>query len=149
VFQNLETDAQTDGFFETVRRHLNSGGSCILTGFMPNRDAESLRREWVSEEEYECWGTAAGGGRVTCHGLNARRDPDRMIVYPELIYRKYIGEDLVEEAVLDIAMRCDCPEELAELVLRHGFAIRNRWGGYAGEPYGVGPELVVEFGNDA
>lgn len=21
----------------------------------------------------------------------------------------------------------------------------NRWGGYAGEPYGAGPELIIEF----
>jgi hypothetical protein len=27
---------------------------------------------------------------------------------------------------------------------RSGFDIVNRWGGYAGEVYGEGPELVVE-----
>ena len=31
------------------------------------------------------------------------------------------------------------------LIEAHGFAVAGRWGGYAGEPYGEGPELVVQF----
>ena len=76
-------------------------------------------------------------------------DPERMVLYPELIYRSYRGNDLVEEAVLKIVMRCYYPEEFEELILKHGFKILNRWGGYSGEPYGEGSELVLEFGNDS
>ncbi len=72
-------------------------------------------------------------------------DPGKLVLYPELIYRRYEGEVLQGEAVLKIAMRCYYPEELEQIILGHGFRIVDRWGGYAGEPYGKGPELVVQF----
>ena len=34
-------------------------------------------------------------------------------------------------------------DEFAQVILDHGFRIMQRWGGYAGERYGGGPELVV------
>ena len=55
VFQNLETDAEVDGYFETVRKHLAPGGRCILTAFNPDRDRASMRRQWVSLEENPNW----------------------------------------------------------------------------------------------
>ncbi len=65
--------------------------------------------------------------------------------YPELIYRFYQGEQLVEETVLSIAMRCYYPEEFLALIECHGFRITGKWGGYAGEVYGEGGELVAAF----
>jgi hypothetical protein len=46
-------------------------------------------------------------------------------------------------------MRCYYPEQLLSLIADQGFLIVNRWGGYAGEPYGEGPELIVEFAGSA
>ena len=37
------------------------------------------------------------------------------------------------------------PDEFEELVTRHDFEIVGRWGGYKGELYGDGPELLIEF----
>ena len=145
VFQNLETDSETDGFFETVRKHLTPSGTCVLNVFKPNRDPEALRRKWEEREEYPCWETAVEGGQVTCYCRNARMNPEKMVLYPELIYRTYRGSDLIEEIVLKIVMRCYYPEEFKETILKHGFEILNCWGGYSGEPYGEGPELIVEF----
>ena len=68
-----------------------------------------------------------------------------MVLYPELIYRRYHGKALVDEAVLKIAMRCYYPEEFLRLVEDHGFRVTGQWGGYAGEMYGDGGELVVAF----
>jgi len=147
VFQNLETGSETDGFFRTVRKHLAPGGTCVLNVFRPNRDPEALSWEWTKQEEYPCWETAIEGGRVTCHGRNARMDREKMVLYPELIYRTYRGSDLVDEAVLKIVMRCYYAEEFGAIILKQGFEIVNCWGGYSGEPYGEGPELVVEFRN--
>ena len=76
-------------------------------------------------------------------------DRERLVLYPELIYRRYEGEELIDEAVLRIAMRCYYPDELLSLVVAEGFRVVNKWGGYAGEPYGEGPELVVEFAGSA
>ena len=42
-------------------------------------------------------------------------------------------------------MGCWYPSELERLVVEHGFRVVERWGGYAGEAWGSGPELVVQF----
>lgn len=146
VFQNLETDAEVTGLFETVRRHLSKNGTCILNIFNSDRDPESMRLEWAKESEYFCWEVPVEGGRITHHGRNVSVDPKRMILYPNLIYRRYRGDDLVEEVTLEILMRCYYPDEFEEVIVKHGFEIINRWGGYSGESYGVGPELVIQFG---
>ncbi len=147
VFQNLETDSECEALFKTVRKHLAPAGKCVLNVFKPNSDPEALRREWVQEEEYPCWEVPIEDGRITCHGRNARMDPERMVLYPEIIYRTYFREHLTEEVVLKVLMRCYYPEEFTATILNHGFDILKCWGGYLGEPYGEGPELVVEFRN--
>jgi hypothetical protein len=50
-------------------------------------------------------------------------DQNRMILYPELIYRRYQGEGLVDKAVLKIAMKCYYPEEFEQLIARQGFRV--------------------------
>ncbi len=146
VFQNLETDEEVDGLFECVHRHLAPGGSCILNVFNPKRSAEEMRRTWCVPEEVLEWEKMLDGGRRLARFLRRpRMDTEKMIVYPELVYRRYDGDVLEDEAVLKIAMRCYYPDEFAQLVTDHGFTLIDRWGGYAGEPYGQGPELVLKF----
>jgi len=72
-------------------------------------------------------------------------DLKNLVLYPELIYRKFEGETLVEESILKIVMRCYYPDAFEKLILDHGYTILNRWGGYEGEVYGQGPELVIQF----
>lgn len=146
VLQNLETDAEVEGLFRCIRAHLDPGGRCILNAFRPNRDPDAMRAEWVSEEEHLAWEVETSEGRVACYDRRARIDPERLVLYPELVYRRFEGDEVVEEAVLEIAMRCYYPEELLALVESHGFVVRRAWGGYHGEAYGEGDELVVEFG---
>jgi hypothetical protein len=67
------------------------------------------------------------------------------VLYPDLVYRRYEGPILMEEVVLPLVMRCYWPETFEKLVTIHGFQIVNRWGGYQGEAYGDGPELVLQF----
>ena len=50
-----------------------------------------------------------------------------------------------EATVLKLVMRYYYPEQFEEIVLKHGFRIVNRRGGYKGERYGEGPELVLQF----
>lgn len=145
VLQNLETDAAVSGLFRCIRQHLTPGGRCILNVFRPNGDPETLRRQWCTEREKLCWQVAVEGGRVTCHDRRPQMDPGKMILYPELIYRRYQGEVLVDEAMLKIAMRCYYPEEFVQLIVKQGFRVLQQWGGYEGEPYGQGSELVVQF----
>lgn len=111
VLQNLETEAAVTGLFRCIQRHLAPGGSCILNVFRPRSDQETLRREWCTEQETLEWEVIVEGGRITCHDRRSHMDPHKMILYPELIYRRYQGEALVDEATLKIAMRCYYPEE--------------------------------------
>jgi len=145
VLQNLEADAAVNGLFRCIRRHLAPEGTCILNVFRPKRDPEAMRRVWCSDEEKLSWEAAVEGGRVTCYERWLRMDPDKMVLYPELIYRRYQDGALVDEAVLKIAMRCYYPEEFEQLIVDQGFRVLRRWGGYEGELYGQGPELVVQF----
>ena len=69
-------------------------------------------------------------------------DRDNLILYPELIYRGYDDDVLVDESVLNIAVRCYYPDQFVKLVEDHGFEVLECWGGYAGESYCEGPELV-------
>ena len=144
VFQNLESDDQVDGFFGCVREHLAPGGSCILNVFRPLRSPAEFQRQWPGQEHF-CWEKSVDGKRITCHERRPRMDRERLVIYPEAIYRTYDGDTLVHEGIQKIAMRCYYPEQFLGLISGHGFAIINKWGGYVGEPYGEGQELVVEF----
>jgi SAM-dependent methyltransferase len=146
VFQNLETNAHVEGLFRCLRRHLSAAGTCILNVFKPGKDPDALRREWCIADETFAWETVgANGARITCHDRRPRMDRDNLVLYPELVYRYYEGDHLKDETVLKIAMRCYYPDGFQKIIVDHGFEILNRWGGYAGEPYGEGAELVVQF----
>ena len=145
VFQNLETDSEVQGFFYSVRRHLSPQGACILNVFNPNRDRDTLRREWCSEDENLSWEAMIDGDRVACYDKRARMDKENLILYPELIYRRYENDVLKDETILKIVMRCYYPQDFEALIKTQGFSVMNRWGGYAGEAYGEGHELVIQF----
>ena len=145
VFQTLETDREVSGFFKTIRNHLAEKGAAILNVSRPTLDPDRIRKEWVTQAERLRWEVPFEKGRVTMHDRRPRMDRERLVLYPELIYRRYRGDEMVDEAVLKIAMRCYYPKELLTLIAAHGFRVVNKCGGYAGERYGEGPELIVEF----
>jgi len=145
VIQNLETDLQLDGLFRCIRAHLAPEGRCILNVFHPNRPRDELLRSWTTDEENLAWEIERGGERLTCHDVRRRLVADPLVLYPELVYRTYRGDELVDETVLPIPMRCFYPDEFLDLIASAGFTITGSWGGYSGEVYGRGGELVVEF----
>lgn len=149
VMQNLASDAQVAGLFAGVRDHLEVGGRCILNAFCPNRDPVDMRTEWTSTEENLEWEVPVDGGRVSCSSRRTRTDADPLVLYPDLIYRRYTGSRLVNETMLTIPMRCWYPNELLPLIQQEGFSVSGAWGGYNDEVYGEGPELVVEFTRDS
>ena len=145
VLQNLETDGEVDGLFSCIHKHLAPNGTCILNVFRPYLEPEALRQQWSTSEENFSWEMPIEGGRLVCYDRRAHIDAKKLILYPELIYRKYEGEILAEESVLKIVMRCYYADTFEDLIVGHGFTILNRWGGYEGEVYGQGPELVILF----
>ena len=147
VFQNLETDGEIEGFFKCVRAHLAPGASCVLNVFR-TYERERLFQEWPRQEEALFHAKVAGNRRVMFYERRPRIDKEKLILYPELVCRAYEGEALTEEAVLKIAMRCYYPQPFEDLIVSYGFRVIGRWGGYGGEPYGQGPELVVQFAKE-
>lgn len=145
VLQNLEADAQVDGLFRCIGLHLAPGGTCVLNVFKPFMGPDELQTRWVSPEERLEWETPFAGGKLACYDRRPRVDEQRGVLYPEPVYRRYAGSTLQEEVVLHLVMRCYWPETFASLVAAHGFQIVNRWGGYKGERYGEGSELVLQF----
>ncbi len=145
VFQNLKTDEEVAGLFKTVRSHLSDGGSCILNVFRPFLSREAMATRWVSEEENLLWETPTDDGRIACYDRRPRIDPERQIIYPDIVYRRYRGDALEDEVIHKIALRYYYPDQFEELITAHGFKILNRWGGYKDEAYGEGPELVLQF----
>jgi SAM-dependent methyltransferase len=146
VFQNLEADEQIEGFFQTVRWHLAPGGACILNVFRPWYEEARVRERWAqAKEDKQVWETPVGDGRLIAFERIAAVHPEKYICYPVLTYRYFEKDALIEEANLYIAMRCYSAESFHDLILSHGFNIIDQWGGYNGEVYGEGPELVVQF----
>jgi hypothetical protein len=145
VFQAFLTDDEIRMCFDMIRSHLAMAGTCILNVFNPFFSKEKMATDWVVEGENLVWETSMEGARLAFFERRARIDSNCQIIYPELIFRRYRGEHLEDEAVLKLAMRYYYSQEFEDLLVRHGFRIVNRWGGYAGEQYGEGPELVIEF----
>jgi SAM-dependent methyltransferase len=145
VLQNLETDGEVHGLFRCIRTHLAPGGTGILNVFKPLYAPDELVKRWETKAEELSWEVPVEGGRLACYERKTGIDAEKLVLYPELIYRRYAGERLLDESVLKIAMRCYYPDEFEKLVVQHGFRVLKRWGGYAGEPYGQGPELVIQF----
>ena len=81
---------------------------------------------------------------MTCHARKGKVRAQPLVIYPELVYRVREGGELVEEVVFPLVMRCYFPDDFAHLFSTRGFAIVESWGGYAGETYGAGPELVIQ-----
>jgi len=145
VLQNLETDDQVAGLFRCVRTHLAAGGTCILNVFnLRYATAEALVTAWSQQVEELDWEDVTDTRVVTCHVRKGKVRARPLVIYPELVYRVRDGAGQQEEVVFPLAMRCYFPDEFERLFSQHGFDIVERWGGYAGETYGVGPELVIQ-----
>jgi SAM-dependent methyltransferase len=149
VIQNLETDVQLDELFRCIRAHLQPNGRCILNVFHPYRPREELLRMWVTDQENLAWEVERNDERMTCHDCRRRLEEDPLVLYPELIYRRWRDHEMLEEVVLPIPMRVFYPDEFLDRIRSAGFVVTGQWGGYAGEPYGGGKELVVEFSNES
>jgi hypothetical protein len=146
VLQALESKTEVDGLFEGIAAHLRPGGSCILNVFMLNKTREEMLASWGRPDELPAWEKTLPDGSVVVHTERKQRfDATNLVTHPELIYRTYRDGVLVHEFVQKIKMKCYYPDEFRALVTSHGFEIVGEWGGYNGEAYGTGTEMVLEF----
>lgn len=145
VMQNLATDRELDGFFSRIHEHAHAGTRVIINAFHPNRPPDELVKTWQSNEEQMAWRVPFEGGYCERYDRRTAVTLNPLVLHPDLIYRLRVDDRIVEQHVLSIAMRCHYPDDLLALVGRHGFGVVAKWGGYSGEEYGAGGELVVEM----
>lgn len=146
VLQALETDEEVNGFFETVSNHLKTSGRGIVNVFKPKMSAAEIRSSWcqpgeIINQEIDL----EDGSRLLYSFRQHKMDKEKLVLYPDMIYRRYVNNILVEEVIHSIKMRCYYPGEFKQLIENKGFTITGLWGGYNNEQYGAGPELVIEF----
>lgn len=146
VLQCLEHQNQVDGFFNVIHDHLKPNGVAILNVFNPKFSKDELAEKWLTEEETFCGETLLQNGD-TLKLWDTRKDLDvvSQVLYPEMIYRRYRNGELVDTHVNPICMRYWYPDQFKQLIESKGFTITKTWGGYSGEVYGEGPELVIAF----
>lgn len=146
VMQALETDKEVHSFLETISLHLKSSGMGILNVFNPKKSAEEMRANWCQPSEIIDQEIKLGDGSRLVYSFRQHKiNKEKLVIYPDMIYRRYFNDVLVEEVIHPIIMRCYYPDEFKRLITNMGFTITRSWGGYNNEEYGVGPELVIEF----
>ncbi len=146
VLQCLEQQHQVDGLFKVIYNHLKADGIAILNIFNPHFSKEEMAEKWIREDETFCGETILQNGD-TLKLWDTRRhlDVKNQILHPEMIYRRYRNNVLVDFHINPICMRYWYPDQFKKLIESKGFTITNTWGGYNNEIYGEGPELVVAF----
>lgn len=147
VMQNLESDVQVDGLMRCIKKHLTADGLAILNTFCPMSDPVTMKARWATRDGSElAWTQPDGDGTVTLTEDCSRYREHPFTMFPVLTYRRYDSQGIqIGESVLNFAMRIWYPDELIQLIESHGFAITGRFGGYEGQPWGEGTELVVTF----
>jgi SAM-dependent methyltransferase len=139
-FQSLLDDAQVAGCLACVRRHLAPGGSLVLDAFRPD---PLLLESWAVAAEEPCWEVEDGNLEITCHVQGLGVDRGRQVQRLRLIYRQYVEGVFDQGATVELALRYYAPEQLIARVEEAGLEVVERWGGYRGEPWGAGPELLL------
>ncbi len=146
VIQCLEKNEQIAGLFTSIKNHLAPNGTCILNAFNPKQTKENMARNWPQENETYCGETTLpDGDLVKMTDIRKRLDAYAQVLYPELVYRRYRDGELVETFINPICMRYFYQDEFKSCIESHDFKIVKTWGGYNGEEYGKGNELVVAF----
>lgn len=120
VIQCLEEEEQVDGLLSCIYGHLSTKGSCILNAFRPFARPDEYETEWCRDGESFCWQVSYIKGRLTCHDRRQRFDAPKRVLYPELVYRYYEGEHMIDETVLPLVMRCFYPNEFERLIESRG-----------------------------
>lgn len=104
VLQIMKTDEELDGVLGCIRKHLHSTGTCIVNVPKPPLNPDDLRLKWCTAGEQLHWDAQMETVRVTCHDRRSRMDPERLVLFSELVYRRYEGGILTDETVMSTVM---------------------------------------------
>ena len=145
VLQNLATDEEVENLFSVIKQHLSSNGSCILNVFNPKWDKKDLMSRWSNSEEFLDEELPFEDGILKRYEIKSKFTENPFVLYPTIISRYFVDDKLETESRFTIPMRVYYPDEFKQLIEKHRFSILDSWGGYEGEEYGKGTELVVKF----
>ena len=149
VLQVLETEKEVVDFLKNIKNHISPEGLAILNIFNPNKSRKDMETKWMEYDEIDRGETHLENGDLLKYSeLKKRLDSVNQIFYVDLIYRRYRNSRLIDEHINPICMRYYYPDEFKYLISQNGFILRDFWGGYKGENYGEGSELVLSFGCD-
>lgn len=148
VFQLLTEDEQIESFFDTLRRHLTPDGVAILNTFNPYGPPKVILEKNSSPEMHYDQDLPFEQGRLVrfyTFRKPAVWEGERLVFFPNLGFQYWVDDEMIEETLAEISMRVWYPNQLLDLIETNRFEIINKWGGYQGESYGKGPELVISF----
>jgi hypothetical protein len=129
-----------------IREHLKKDAVAVLNVFKPKYTKEEIAKTWCQKSEVHYYDlTAPNGDVLKVSDLRERIDTTNQVMYPVLIYRRYRDGTLFDEHRNPICMKYYYPDEFKKIIQDFGFKITRSWGGYRGESYGPGSELVIEF----
>jgi SAM-dependent methyltransferase len=133
AFQHLYARRDVEAALACVRAHLAPGGRFALDVLSPD-----LR--WLTRDPRKRWAKTRFRHPVTGrryeYSTNQTYDPIAQIAFMRIYYRPLDedGADAGSEKVVHLAHRQFFPAELAALLHAGGFAVDERYGGFAGEP---------------
>ncbi len=139
-FQALVDPALRESCLACVKRHLDPGGTFIVDVFRPRG---VLDHSWVQPEEKD-WSTRdPDGRRITRYATQRAIDPDAQVI--EVDFRFVVEEPsgAVSEVTDRLRLAYYYEGQIAALVERCGFRIKERLGHYDGTPIDRGSELIL------
>jgi methylase of polypeptide subunit release factors len=123
VLQAFETDEDIRGFFEGISKHMNPTGRGIVNVFKPKLSVEEMRSSWCQPGEIINQEINLEDGSHLVYAFRQHKiDKDKLVLYPDMIYRRYVNDVLVEEVIHPIKMRCYYPDEFKQLITSKGFS---------------------------
>ena len=146
VFEWIVSDQSISEFFECVRAHLSTNGKCILNARHSKLTPDEMAGRWRPGVLNRSWEKKLDGKRVVASWVLKKLDVDRSILYTQNIYQELEGDELVDESREDCALRFYDAAGFRDVIEENGFVVYRTWGGYDGEQYEEGSELIGELG---
>jgi SAM-dependent methyltransferase len=127
TFQGLCNIKEISGCFQSVKKHLDFGGSFVFSCFKPS---EFLTQKWVTKKKrtdfiiYNDDGTK----KIERKSINRKINTKSQIIYSDLFYYEYEGERIKRIMSDKLRMKYYYPDQIEDVVAKHGFYIVSKYG---------------------
>lgn len=147
VIQAIETLEGFQHCLKCVNEHLKDDGFCIVGAFKPKLSKEQMAISWINEQPLFSKEIVdpATGYTVKAFAERMKMDAEKQVLYPAIIYKIYSDGKLIDELNQNIVMKYYYADEFEKIISEAGFRVLAKYGGYHGETYGEGNELIIKF----